>query len=110
MTRIGVGVFWRTPKFSGGGVSIESALDESAVFLESFSDMKSSSVPVVQLTRPPLERMMRIHQAVAEGKYPNATSLAAQIEVATKTIQRDIEFMRDRLPLPIEYDPRPLRY
>jgi len=71
---------------------------------------KANSVPVVQLTRPPLERMMRIHQAVAEGKYPNATSLAAQIEVATKTIQRDIEFMRDRLQLPIEYDSRRFGY
>ena len=53
---------------------------------------------------------MRIHQAVAEGKYPNATSLAAQIEVATKTIQRDIEFMRDRLQLPIKYDSRRFGY
>jgi proteasome accessory factor B len=55
-------------------------------------------------SRPPLERMMRIHQAIAAGKYPNATTLAADIEVTTKTIHRDIEFMRDRLGLPIEYD------
>lgn len=55
-------------------------------------------------SRPPLERMLRIHRAIAAGKYPNATTLAAEIEVVTKTIHRDIEFMRDRLALPIEYD------
>jgi len=61
-------------------------------------------------SRPPLERMMRIHQAIAAGKYPNATTLAADIEVVTKTIHRDIEFMRDRLGLPIEYDGRRFGY
>src|SRR5262249_22665284 len=56
------------------------------------------------------ERMLRIHQAIAAGKYPNASSLAAEIEVVPKTIQRDIEFMRDRLELPIEYDARRYGY
>jgi len=57
-----------------------------------------------------LERMLRIHQALASGSYPNATRLAQEIEVVTKTIHRDIEFMRDRLGLPIEYDPRRYGY
>jgi len=48
--------------------------------------------------------MLRIHQALQSGKFPNASTLAREIEVATKTIHRDIEFMRDRLGLPIEYD------
>ena len=48
--------------------------------------------------------MLRIHQAVSSGKFPNASLLARQIEVATKTIHRDIEFMRDRLNLPIEFN------
>jgi len=47
---------------------------------------------------------LRIHQAVSSGKFPNASLLARQIEVATKTIHRDIEFMRDRLNLPIEFN------
>jgi proteasome accessory factor B len=55
-------------------------------------------------SRPPLERMLRIHQALQSGGLPNASKLAREIEVATKTIHRDIEFMRDRLNLPIEYD------
>jgi predicted DNA-binding transcriptional regulator YafY len=48
--------------------------------------------------------MLRIHQAVEAGKYPNASTLARSLEVSTKSIQRDIEFMRDRMGLPIEYD------
>jgi len=55
-------------------------------------------------SRPPLERMLRIHQAIQSGSFPNATQLARDIEVSTKSIQRDIEFMRERLSLPIAYD------
>src|SRR5690242_18203443 len=55
-------------------------------------------------SRPPLERMLRIHQAIQSGKFPDASLLARELEVSTKSIHRDIEFMRDRLELPIEYD------
>ncbi len=55
-------------------------------------------------SRPPLQRMMRIHQAIQSGKFPNASSIAAELEVSPKSIHRDIEFMRDRMELPIEYD------
>jgi proteasome accessory factor B len=47
--------------------------------------------------------MLRIHQAVQSGRHPNATTLAGELEVSTKSIYRDIEFMRDRLELPIEF-------
>jgi predicted DNA-binding transcriptional regulator YafY len=56
-----------------------------------------------RLSRPPMERMMRIHRAMAEKQYPNCNSLAREFEVCARTIKRDIEFMRDRLGLPIEY-------
>src|SRR5947209_26642 len=48
--------------------------------------------------------MLRIHQSIQSGKFPNASTLARELEVSTKSIHRDIEFMRDRLDLPIEYD------
>jgi predicted DNA-binding transcriptional regulator YafY len=48
--------------------------------------------------------MIRIHAVIASGKHPNTSTLAREFEVSTKTIQRDIEFMRDRMSLPIEYD------
>jgi proteasome accessory factor B len=56
------------------------------------------------LSRPPLERMLRIHQLIQAGGFPNATALARELEVNTKTIHRDLEFMRDRLNLPVEFD------
>jgi proteasome accessory factor B len=62
--------------------------------------------PKEKFSRPPLARMMRIHQALSEGVFPNCTALAAEFEVTTKTIQRDIDFMRDQMALPIEYDAR----
>jgi predicted DNA-binding transcriptional regulator YafY len=55
-------------------------------------------------SRPPLERMLRIHQTLQSGGFPNASKLAREIEVSTKTIHRDLDFMRDRLSLPIEFD------
>lgn len=55
-------------------------------------------------SRPPLERMMQIHQAIQSGDYPTATTLASQLEVSIKSIHRDLEFMRDRLHLPLAYD------
>jgi predicted DNA-binding transcriptional regulator YafY len=55
-------------------------------------------------TRPPLERMMRIHQEIASGSYPNASKFSRTMEVSVKSIQRDLEFMRERLNLPLEYD------
>jgi proteasome accessory factor B len=54
--------------------------------------------------------MLRIHRAIASREYPNARKLAAEIEVVPKTIHRDIEFMRDRMELPIEYDDRKYGY
>ena len=57
------------------------------------------------LKRPAIERMMRIHSELKNGSYPNCSSMAREMEVSTKTISRDIDFMRDRMLLPIEYDP-----
>lgn len=55
-------------------------------------------------SRPPFERMMRIHDALKAGKYPNCSQLARSIEVSTRTVKRDVDFMKFRLELPIEYD------
>ena len=55
-------------------------------------------------SRPPLERMMRMHERLKAGRYPNCRKLADELEVSSKTVQRDIELIRYRLGLPIEYD------
>jgi len=66
-------------------------------------EMRQKTMPK---SRPPLERMLRIHRAIQSGVHPNATQLASELEVSTKSVHRDIEFMRDRLGLPLEFDPR----
>ena len=48
--------------------------------------------------------MLRLHEKLKAGKFPNCRTLSEELEVSSKTIQRDIDFMRDRLNLPIEYD------
>jgi len=83
---------------------------QNAVYLKLKSQAmprkSKSPVPGELHSRPPLERMLRIHQAIQAGTHPNATKLAAEIEVVVKTIHRDIAFMRDRMNLPIEFDTR----
>ena len=54
--------------------------------------------------------MLRIHQQIKSGKFPNASQLATELEVSTKSIHRDVEFMRDRLGLPVEYESRRYGY
>src|SRR3954462_10601898 len=57
-------------------------------------------------SRPPLERMMRLHAALKARQFPNCQKIATELEVSAKTIQRDIDFMRYRLGLPIDYHPQ----
>ncbi|MDB6054561.1 MAG: Helix-turn-helix, type 11 domain protein [Verrucomicrobiales bacterium] len=48
--------------------------------------------------------MLKIHHAVSTGSYPNSTEFAAELEVSIKSIHRDVDFMRTRMGLPIEFD------
>lgn len=66
--------------------------------------------PALRHSRPPLERMLRIHQAIQSGRFPNTSTLAGELEVSTKSIQRDLDFMRERLALPLEYHPQRFGY
>lgn len=56
------------------------------------------------LKRPAIERMLRIHQELKQGRYPNCSTLAREFEVSAKTVARDMDFIRDRMLLPVEYD------
>jgi predicted DNA-binding transcriptional regulator YafY len=55
-------------------------------------------------SRPPLARFQEIFHAIKTGRFPNRTQLARSIEVTTKTIQRDLDYMRHQLSLPIEFN------
>ena len=47
---------------------------------------------------------MRIHDELQANRLPNASTLSKQLETSTKTINRDIAFMRDQLGLPVLWD------
>lgn len=54
-------------------------------------------------TRPPLQRMLHIHSTIQSGKFPNANTLARDLEMSPRSIARDLDFMRERLQLPLRY-------
>lgn len=51
-----------------------------------------------------MQRMMQIHSAIKSRKFPNARTLGVELEMSPRSIARDIDFMRDRMQLPITYD------
>lgn len=61
---------------------------------------------MLKQSHPPIRRLIYIDEAVRENQYPNRTTIAREFEVDRKTIQRDIDFMRDQLKAPIEFDSR----
>ena len=53
--------------------------------------------------RPLWRRLQTIHHEIKEGRFPNTSSLAAELSVSTKTVQRDLDYLRDELEAPIEF-------
>ena len=51
-----------------------------------------------------LERISHIHRKIKSGCYPNTKQLAFELESSLATISRDLDYMRDRMLAPIEYD------
>jgi predicted DNA-binding transcriptional regulator YafY len=48
--------------------------------------------------------MQMIWALVRSGIFPNATQMARYMEISTKSIHRDLEFMREQLGFDIRYD------
>ena len=53
--------------------------------------------------RPLWRRLQIIHHEIKEGRHPNTSSLSRQLSVSSKTVQRDIDYLRDELEAPIEF-------
>ena len=51
-----------------------------------------------------LERFIWFDNEARHGRYPNATKLAKQFELSTKTAHRHLDHFRDRLQAPLDYD------
>lgn len=58
----------------------------------------------MQKFKPQFRRLIFIDTRVRRGDYPNCATLAREYEANARTIARDIEYMRDMLDAPIEYD------
>jgi predicted DNA-binding transcriptional regulator YafY len=64
------------------------------------------------LTRTRMWRLMQLDRRIRSGDYPNCSSFARELAELTgmkqpydrKTIQRDIDFLRDQMRAPVEYD------
>jgi predicted DNA-binding transcriptional regulator YafY len=53
-----------------------------------------------------IQRIAALDRAVRAGEYPNAKTISRELEVGHRTVQRDIEFLRERLGAPLVFDPR----
>jgi predicted DNA-binding transcriptional regulator YafY len=49
-------------------------------------------------------RLLELDKRIRQGLYPNCLNFSADWEVSQKTVQRDIDFLRDSLNAPIDYD------
>jgi predicted DNA-binding transcriptional regulator YafY len=58
----------------------------------------------MQKFKPQYRRLLCIDRKLRERAFPNCVSLAAEWEVSDKTIQRDIDYLRDEHKAPIAYD------
>jgi predicted DNA-binding transcriptional regulator YafY len=58
----------------------------------------------MNLYRAQFGRLLALDERIRAGKYPNCSSFAREWEVSEKTVQRDVEFLRDNRGAPVEYD------
>ncbi len=54
--------------------------------------------------KPQYRRLLYIDRKIREGRYPNCASLAEEWETSTRTILRDLEYLKEQLDAPLEYD------
>lgn len=60
--------------------------------------------------KPQHARMLFIDRKIQEGGFPNCSSLAGEWEVSSKTIQRDLDYLRYQLDAPLEYSAKDRGY
>jgi len=58
----------------------------------------------MKVPKAQFQRLFELDRRIRSGEYPNCTSFSKEWEVSRKTVQRDIEFLRDTLGAPIEYN------
>lgn len=56
------------------------------------------------INKTQFRRLVELDRLIRSRKYPNCLTLASEWEVSQKTIQRDIDYLRDFFSAPIAYD------
>lgn len=64
----------------------------------------------IPVERHAMARIYAIDRRIRAGDCPNAAALAAELEVSRRTVERDLEVMRDRLGAPLDFDRRRCGY
>ena len=66
--------------------------------------MPSETHTPKSVNRPQHERLYRMVKMLSDGGYPNCTKFCAEFEVDRRTVLRDVEYLRDRMRVPIDFD------
>lgn len=66
--------------------------------------LKKNKKAVSNVGRQSLARIYAIHRWIAAGRYPNVAFIAERLEVSARTVERDIQILRDFFGAPIVYD------
>ena len=59
---------------------------------------------MIKYTKPPIKRLQVLHLRLRDNNYPNTVNLSQELEVSRRTVLRDIEYLRDQMGAPIDYD------
>lgn len=68
------------------------------------NENRQATKPSQLATRSQIERLFQIVAEIQSGNYPNCTVLQKLVERNRRTIMRDLEFLRESLSAPLEYD------
>lgn len=60
--------------------------------------------------KPQHSRLLFIDRKIREQRYPNCASLARDWEVSVRTVQRDLDYLRDELDAPLAYSAKERGY
>lgn len=66
--------------------------------------VSGNSSQALAFSRSHYARVYYIHKLLSADRYPNVAQIAEKFEISIRTVERDIEHMRDRLGAPICYD------
>jgi proteasome accessory factor B len=59
---------------------------------------------IMNRSKTQFSRLLELDKRISQGQHPNCLSFSIEWEVSQKTVQRDIDYLRDELKAPIEYD------